>query len=269
MELSEQASTICQDIYKNSIIGRSLSLQLKNILLTEGIISDEDTFETISKNVHVKALLVRHIALGASRSSIDSHFGFNGISDFDLFHNCATDAQLHLLITQHHLSFTEVELARIKKCRHNLRRFLYRIRSNVIFHFELPETPLKNIVKTKKEIAEKLAADTSELGQKESGKRTREAMGDTDEAEEEEEGRLDKKSPREIAKDKLLFAFHVIDAQYTSLSDVSGGGLCIAVDFDSETFHVDWDGDSFENVVPFDTVLGNHFMRSNNHIALK
>jgi hypothetical protein len=175
-----------------------------------------------------------------------------------------------VLINQRRLAFTEVELTRIKKCRHNMRRFLYRIRSNVIFHFELPETPLKNIVKTKKEIAEKLAADTSELGDKESGKRSREARGDTDEAEEEEEeGRREKKSPRELAKENLLFAFHVIDAQYTSLSDVSGGGLCIAVDFDSETFHVDWDGDSFENVVPFDTLLGNHFMRSNNHIALK
>jgi hypothetical protein len=264
MEFSERASSLCQDIYRNSIIGRTLAHQLKDLLIAERVISDEDTFDTVSNNVAVKSLLVRHIALGSSRNPQESCFGFNGISDFDLFHNCVTDEKLYTFISRGGMTFSEFEIGKLKKSRKNMRQFVNRIRANVIFHFELPETPLKNLVKTKKQIADKLAADTTELGERESGKRSRESKEDDMNVAGTSQ---DERSAREVARDSLLLTLNMLNTQYTSLMDVAGGGVCVAVDFEAETLYVEWDGSSFEHVVQFDTLLGEHFLRSSARIA--
>jgi hypothetical protein len=255
MNFSQEASKMCQNIYNNAIVGVQLSLKLRDMLITERIISDEDTYDTVNDNLELKTLLLDHLALGASKLHSNSQYGCFGVSDFDLFHNCSTDKRLLSFLNSRQLAFDEKQIEIVKKKRHNFRGFLLRLRTNVIYNFELPETPLKKRgIKTPAIAAREVAEKTVDLAGKTKAKRD---LQRDEEGEEKEDI-----SPRVIMKEKLISTLQMLGAEFPTLLNIEDG-LYFAVDFITGTLHATWNEDTtaFENIVPFDILIGNHFMR--------
>jgi hypothetical protein len=149
---SINAKNFCKDILSNAFYIKNSSIQLRDELMKMGIITDEDTFVSVSNNVKLKLALLKNISIELSQDLNQSRYGMNIVSDFDLFHNMATDKEfLDFLMKSKRFDVADVnQYSKLKKNRSNLRQWLLRIRNNVILDFELPETPMTIIENKKK-----------------------------------------------------------------------------------------------------------------------
>lgn len=153
---SEQATSCVNSIVIHAYHCREYALKLRDILMSDGVISDEDSYYTVSDNVPFKSALLKYIASSLPTTVEKSKYGIGLISDFDLYHNMKTDKDMFSFLNKTKLTISDVTTITIlKKNRTNQRQWLTRIRNNIISDFELPDTPhkvdVKNVKKKAKE----------------------------------------------------------------------------------------------------------------------
>jgi hypothetical protein len=155
---STEASALCRAILNFGLELKGTAMTLRDVLLRDGVITDEDSYATVMNNVRLKAALLKYLSIGLEQDKNKSRYGRKIVSDFDLYHNMVTDKQFNEVLDAAHFDYNKVDFTKLKKNRSNLRQWLHRLRNNLIEDFELPETPDKDEINRAKK-AKKTSQD--------------------------------------------------------------------------------------------------------------
>lgn len=155
----DNSLAICKKILKNALGVRKYSKELKAYFIEKGVINDTTFYEDFVKNNSLMNTILYMLAKNLSQDVENSHFSVGSkLSDFCLYFSCKTDKQLK--DTMATLGEPILEFEEIKKSRNKLFRFIQKLRDDVVFYFELVNTP-ETLAKPKK-VVQKTVEDVDE-----------------------------------------------------------------------------------------------------------
>jgi len=95
---NREAVELCKEVWRCNVATMTIARELKQVLIMNSVINDDDTYEKINGNIPFKSNLSKYIAAGLSEDPRRSLYGRGLISDFTLYHFCNTDAEFNYLI---------------------------------------------------------------------------------------------------------------------------------------------------------------------------
>lgn len=93
IELSEKTVAILNDFRNATYQMRDIAQRIKIELIESGVISSTDSYSDIKNYVGLQKALLLAMAMGLPKNiGIESKYGCNIVSDFDLYWNMSTDS---------------------------------------------------------------------------------------------------------------------------------------------------------------------------------
>lgn len=151
---SPQASQCCVGLVQTALDLKDKAVELRDILLRDGVITDEDSYYTVLENVPLKSAILKYLSAGLPKEANMSRYGAKVVSDFDLYHNMQTDSRFNDMLDSIKFDYNDKKKwLQLKKNRNNIRQWLIRLRTNVILDIDLPETPDRDELNRQKKAA--------------------------------------------------------------------------------------------------------------------
>jgi hypothetical protein len=152
-----------------SIISYSYSLvdsavALKEMLIDDGLINEEHSYDDVNNNVPLKKLLYNTVRINLPDSALKSSFGFKIVSDYDLVSKeYENNENLKKLLTNLKVDPNSRIYEELMKARAKARRFVANIRDSMILHMKLPDTPtIDDLLEEKNKRRKRLASEKLE-----------------------------------------------------------------------------------------------------------
>lgn len=140
---SEPACNICIGIMKYGYSFGAQVKALREILIEDGIIYDDSTYDDIRQDKRLLKAMAKAISAGLETDISGSRFGCAIVSDFTLYHDMNESVEFHRILQDLNVEIGGETYNRFKKNLVNIKKFVIRIRDNVIFELGLQNTPPK------------------------------------------------------------------------------------------------------------------------------
>ena len=170
-----------------------LSEAILKLLISEGHVDCDATYEEVMRNPLLQDTLMKYLALALSDDSASSEFG---LSQFNIFINGKNDTGLHNLINEANMTMNSTQFQKLVLYRNALNKSMRRTRKRLIEGMNLSEAPSAATasLKSKEDISNELATNADTARSDAASKRTMEQQGEETQEEEaqcdEEQGEL-------------------------------------------------------------------------------
>lgn len=165
LESSSEFNELIAQFMGNNYGILKIGVAMKECLIKLRVLKDVDCYHDVTSNQWLMSFLLKRIGTMLSDKVETSFYGCGVVSDFDLFINMSTDPDFNDLCPRFNVELDSPLYIDLKKKRTNLRRWVGRLRDQLVHSFGLPETPdsrdarrqLKTKEEVRKEELEKLA----------------------------------------------------------------------------------------------------------------
>lgn len=210
---SSEFDSLLKQYVKGNYQVQKCARQIKELLEKLDIIKDSDTFDDVKQNKNLCTLLAQRIGLLLSDTVYDSIYGCERLTDYDLFFNCDTNTKFNDHCTLHGIEYDTPIYEQLKVMKTRLRRWVYRMRDQLIVAFELPDTPDSREARRKNKTKQQQAKEWTE-------NMVKEAMKVKQEGEVKKTSKQNKREKDKYNKKKFLGRRSSNDGSTSSLLDL-------------------------------------------------